>query len=123
MPIDTDEQFICEHEAELCEYVRREAERRAVGDDVAKASWLLYQRIGHASQSLYVLRDHAPHDWSVDGVSILRTIYDATLQLLWLLHDPKRRAERAKLYLDFLEVEKHQMLHRFDWLIMTSSEE
>ena len=114
MSMDPDERFICDYQAEVCDYVRQEAERCAGNDDVARTSSLLYQRIGQGYRSARTLREFARHDWSVDGVIILRTLYDATMQLLWLLAVPDERADRAKLYLDFLEIEKHQMLHRVD---------
>lgn len=114
MSMDREKRIICDYQAEVCDYVRQEAESCAGNDVVARISSLLYQRIGQGYRSARTLREFAHHDWSVDGEIILRTLYDATLQLLWLLAVPDERAFRAKLYLDFLEIEKHQMLHQVD---------
>jgi hypothetical protein len=75
---------------------------------------LLLRRIVGAGNSLRVLREHAPHDFASDGVMILRGIYDAMLQALYVLVDSRRWEERARLYLDFYWVEKEKAIHLFD---------
>lgn len=112
MSMDADEKFICDCQAEVCDYVRREAGRCAGDGGVAGAWALLNERIGEGYLSARMLREFARHDWAVDGVIILRTLYDATMQLLWLLADPDDRPNRAKMYHDFLEIETHRMFHR-----------
>ena len=61
------------------------------------------------------LSDHAnKHDWCWDGVSILRTSFDAMLQAMYILHDPTHSDELATRFLDFHIVEQVKMLTIFD---------
>jgi hypothetical protein len=77
-------------------------------DRVAEASVTLYKRIIDALSSICVLRTAATHSWEHDGVTILRSMYDALLQLLYLLFDAASRRELAELYLDYAFVERHR---------------
>ena len=81
---------------------------------VSTAIDLLLGRIVGAANSLRVLRERAPHDFGFDGAMILRGIYDAMLQALYILVDPVHRTERAQLYLDFFWVEKKKAIQLFD---------
>lgn len=109
--IINEEQFIYEEEMKVCEHVLGEAKRQSTANIVAESSHHLFKRILKGVRTLHVLLEHAqPDDWAVDGAVILRTIHDAMLQLLWLLHDPAQRKHRAGLYLDYFYVEKLLML-------------
>jgi len=81
---------------------------------VTKAVELLLDRIVGAGNSLRVLREHAPHDFTFDGAMILRGIYDTMLQALYILSDPQNQESRARQYLDYSCVEKHNALDLFD---------
>ncbi len=81
---------------------------------VTKVIELLLTRIVFAGKSIQSLQEHAPHDFLFDSAMILRGIYDAMLQALYILHDPACREERAKLYLDFRWVEKIKFIRLFD---------
>lgn len=81
---------------------------------VTVAIELLLGRIVGAGNSLRVLREHSPHDFVFDGAMILRGIYDAMLQALFILIDASRREDRARQYLDYRWVEKQNAIHLFD---------
>ena len=53
-------------------------------------------------------------DFSVGTASILRTNYDVMLQGLYIMIDPKQRTQRAKLYLDFMHIERQQRIDLVD---------
>ena len=53
--------------------------------EVTEAIELLLTRIVGAGTSLIALRKDAPHDFAFDGAMILRGIYDAMLQALFIL--------------------------------------
>jgi hypothetical protein len=81
---------------------------------VTSAVELLLRRIVGAGNSLHVLRKHSPHDFAFDGAMILRGMYDAMLQALFILSDPEQRESRAGNYLDFRWVEKKDAIQVFD---------
>jgi hypothetical protein len=90
-----------------CNDVRRK-------NSVTNAIGLLLGRIVGAGNSLRVLREHAPHDFTFDGSMILRGIYDAMLQALFILSNPQFQEARASQYLDYSCVEKHKAIDLFD---------
>jgi hypothetical protein len=114
MALDSDEELIWKAEVRICDGIRSRISALQPSSMIAKASWPLFLRIAQASQSIHVLRKDAPHDWTRDGINILRSIYDALLQLLYMLHHANLREERSALYLDFLWVEKHRLRNRID---------
>lgn len=112
--MEPNEQTIYEGTVRITEFVRSQVPQHGLEEAIAKASSLLSQRIVGALGSIYALRLSAGHSWSLDGMVILRSSYDATLQLVFMLHDPEKRSERAELYLDFLWIERHNLRHRID---------
>ena len=108
--MEAEDQFIYEEQIRVCEHVLREVEKQSAENIVAESSLRLYERILNSVMTLHVLSEHARHEWAVDGVVILRTIHDAMLQLLWLLHDPGQRGQRAEMYPDYFHVDKLRML-------------
>ena len=108
--MDEADQFVYEKQAQVCDHVLAEVEKRSTENIVAESSHRLYRRISDGVRSLHVLSQHAEHDWAVDGVCILRTMYDAMLQLLWLLHNPPDRERRAEIYIGYFYIEKLRML-------------
>jgi hypothetical protein len=71
----------------------------------------LLNRITRSIESLTLLFRRNGNDAELDGASILRTIYDAHLQILYILQDPE---SRAKLYADFFNVEWHKFREMID---------
>ncbi|MGB7158920.1 MAG: DUF5677 domain-containing protein [Tepidisphaeraceae bacterium] len=71
----------------------------------------LVNRITRSIESLTLLFRKNPKDAELDGASILRTVYDAHLQVLYILDDPE---PRAKLYADFFNVEWHKFREMID---------
>jgi hypothetical protein len=78
---------------------------------VTRAVKGLLERIARSVYSLVLLYRHNPKDPELDASSILRTIYDAHIQLLYILQNPE---PRAKLYNDFYWVEWHKGVELFD---------
>jgi hypothetical protein len=81
---------------------------------VAQSIEMLLSRIVGAGDSLAVLATHAPHEYAFDGAMILRGIYDAMLQALYILVDPSKCQERAQRYLDFYWVERVTTVQLFE---------
>jgi len=85
---------------------------------VTRAVELLMKRIVSGGNTLFILGQLSSpcseHDFALDGASILRGIYDAMLQALYILCDPPECEERARLYLDFYWVEWHEAVRLFD---------
>jgi hypothetical protein len=69
---------------------------------VTEALTPLINRAMRSVESLTFLFNRNPNDAAYDGAMILRGIYDAHLQALYILKDPE---SRARLYLDFYWVE------------------
>lgn len=86
----------------ISEHVRR-------GTPTTKVLDLLKKRIEGALNSLWVLHRHAPHEFGFDGMMVLRGVYDAHLQALYILAKPEESDARATLYLDFRWVERQRM--------------
>jgi hypothetical protein len=85
---------------------------------VTKALELLMKRIVSGGNTLSCLREassrYPEYDCALDGAAILRAIYDAMLQALYILHDPTACEERAQLYLDFYWIERWEAIALFD---------
>ncbi len=79
---------------------------RGKKDIVAKAISMLQDRMLQSTTTLWLLCCEARHPWDADGALILRAIYDASLQLLYILNKPELREQRANQYLDFAWIEK-----------------
>jgi hypothetical protein len=71
----------------------------------------LLNRITRSIESLTQLFRRAANEAELDGASILRTVYDAHLQVLYILTDPDAH---AKLYADFFNVEWHKFRQMID---------
>jgi len=78
-------------------------------DIVAQAITLLQNRILQSTTTLWLLCCQARHPWDADGAVILRAIYDASLQSLYILNKPELREQRARQYLDFAWIEKDRV--------------
>ncbi len=81
---------------------------------VSVAIEMIASRIVTSGDSLAVLQNNSPHDYAFDAASILRNIYDVMLQGLYIMVDPAKREERAKLYLDFMHVERKRQIELMD---------
>jgi hypothetical protein len=78
-------------------------------DIVAQAITRLQGRTLQSTTTLWLLCCQARHPWDADGALILRAIYDASLQSLYILNKPRLRKQRARQYLDFAWIEKDWM--------------
>jgi hypothetical protein len=78
-------------------------------DIVAQAITRLQSRTLQSTTTLWLLCCQARHPWDADGALILRAIYDASLQSLYILNKPRLRKQRARQYLDFAWIEKDWM--------------
>jgi hypothetical protein len=75
--------------------------------DVVTAISALAGRIVQGGNTLGCLfRNATDFDWSWDGATILRTIYDAMLQSLYIFHDDKQQDHLARRFLDFRIIEQ-----------------
>jgi hypothetical protein len=85
---------------------------------VTKAAELLLRSIVSSGNALYFLRQASlscpQYDFALDGAAILRRIYDAMLQALFILSDPTECEGRAQLYLDYYWVERYVAISLFD---------
>lgn len=102
----------------LCERVIRSVEQTGSDDVLGKASCLLAERITDGFRSIHTLRLKASHVWLLDGATILRTCYDAMLQLLYIHADQGERTTRAQLFIGYIFIEQHLLLAMADptWL-------
>lgn len=94
-----DDEFLEACEAQVREKVL--AALHGIPSREARAARLLYERILETCLTLAALSRFAKNSWEHDGATLLRTTYDATLQLLYLLHSPEQVRERAELFLGF----------------------
>jgi hypothetical protein len=81
---------------------------------VTRAIELLLTRIVAGGNSLAVLRQSNAHPYIFDEAMIVRGIYDAMLQALYILDDVATLDERAELYLDWYWIEKKYEIERYD---------
>jgi hypothetical protein len=107
----TDDQ-LCDFKAKIANDIVSKLNAARQENAVTNAIELLLGRIVAAGNSLRVLNDNAPHDIAFDGAMILRGIYDAMLQALYILKDPQHQNTRAEDYLDFFWIEKRNMQKR-----------
>jgi hypothetical protein len=81
---------------------------------VTRAIELLLTRIVAGGNSLSVLRQSNVHPYTFDEAMIVRGIYDAMLQALYILDDVATCDERGELYLDWYWIEKNDEIERYD---------
>jgi hypothetical protein len=79
-----------------------------------KVAELLYRRMVNSCNSIMILARDAPHDCRVDIGMLLRGIYDAMLQCMFILCDGAKQEGRASLYLDFQTVEQVKLMEIVD---------
>jgi hypothetical protein len=81
---------------------------------VTRAIELLLTRIVAGGNSLAVLRQRNVHPYTFDEAMIVRGIYDAMLQALYILDGAATWDERAQMYLDWYWIEKKDEIERYD---------
>jgi len=74
----------------------------------------LLTRVTNACTSIGVLIDKSPRQPDADCATILRSMYDAMLQGLYILKDPTQREKRARLFLDYVVVERYRFMELLD---------
>ena len=104
-----DNEFWSIHE-NICQKLFCAINGKVKHDTTARALNLLAMRITNSTSSLWVLRCCAEEFFSMDGASILRCIYDATLQALYILQKPHERAN------DFFDYEWVEKTKGIDWI-------
>lgn len=55
---------------------------------------------------------HGGHAYTNDALTLLRTMYDVSLQAMWLTNDLSNTATLAEDYLAFAEIERHTLLEK-----------
>ncbi|MBA4104463.1 MAG: hypothetical protein C0485_01805 [Pirellula sp.] len=81
-------------------------------DDVVEAIQALMSRIVQSGNSLQCLYEANTHDWTWDGAVILRVIYDAMIQGLFILE--RDSDYRARRFLDFAVIEHRRAVQVID---------
>ncbi|MFA9477100.1 DUF5677 domain-containing protein [Phycisphaerales bacterium AB-hyl4] len=74
----------------------------------------LTHRVFMSADTLTTLRRYAEHEWNVDATSLLRILYDAMLQALYIIADPDQMEIRGELYEGFAAIEKYELIKRVD---------
>jgi hypothetical protein len=85
-----------------------------------EATRLLLARIKESYGTILLLARNAQHRWQYDGLSVLRCQFDAVVQLLFILSEPRSMRDRAELYLDFIWILKHKRIRRLADLASTA---
>ena len=114
VPIRNFEESVYSLHGPILQDVLKELRKQRTPIELVRAAQLLYRRIYDGAYSLYLLRHEVPDALIIDGPNILRSAYDAMLQLLYILCGGSQCNERAKLYLDFLWIEKHHLRRIID---------
>jgi hypothetical protein len=82
---------------------------RPINETTSRVLSLLARRVYDGTVSLGALWKDAPHNWSLDGAMVLRGIYEASVQVLYILSDRDRCGERAQQYADFMWLEMRKV--------------
>src|SRR5437660_474378 len=72
--------------------------------------FLLDRASGTAHVLMTLAAHHEGYDYTNDALALLRTIYDASLQALWLVHDSARIAHLTEDFIQFAEIERNKLL-------------
>jgi hypothetical protein len=83
-------------------------------DDVANVVRFFWERTLGLANAVWVLRSTKPDGCTYEASVLLRVMYDACLQAMYIMHDEHDRAARARLYLDFYWVEKKKRIRDID---------
>lgn len=113
-PLTEHERNFVYESTRLSEQVLQKVWAVADDDQVAQVLIIFSQRLTHSLNSLLILRRYARHDYAPDGETLLRAMFDAMLQGLYVMENEERAAERSQLFLDYYWVEKHQLLQKID---------
>jgi hypothetical protein len=113
-PFECDEQRIWDFYQQIFNKIASALHHGEPDDAVTTAVGLLMKRAYLYTASLWTLRCHAQHDSSLEGAGVLRMLYDASLQALYILADASKAEERAELYLNYLYIEKDRLRAWFD---------
>jgi hypothetical protein len=89
-------------------------EHDARPESVYSVSRALLARILDTWNTIRVLDEHGRHHWVWDGDTLLRTQYDAHIQLLWLLQDQSEMETRARDYWDYQWIERFRLRRIID---------
>jgi hypothetical protein len=81
-------------------------------DVVVEAIQALMERIVQSGNSLNRLYEANTHDWKWDGAAILRVVYDAMIQGLYILHSDCDN--RSRRFLDFYWIEHERGMRVID---------
>lgn len=74
----------------------------------------LTNRVFMSAETMTILRRYADHDWRIDATTVLRTLYDAMLQALYIIDDPENMEFRGELYEGFSAIERYELLRRVE---------
>lgn len=80
----------------------------------------LFKRVVFSYRTLRLMHGVSTHDWMADGCTILRAIYDASLQATYIVRDaqgpltPAKREERGTEFIEFYWIEWHELVSRAD---------
>ena len=101
------------HVLELLKQVIRQANDGIKNDDVARALLFFMVRVANTWRSIRTLRNNTPdgEGFTVDAGTLLRAMFDAYIQAEYVVHDPNKASERARVYLDFEHVERFKLVN------------
>lgn len=103
-------QDLDEHVLSILRETIRRSEEYGRKDEVARALFYFLVRVANTWRSIRTLRQHTQDDgFMIDAGTLLRAMLDAWLQTEYLLHDPDKKVDRAKEYLDFEHVERYRI--------------
>jgi hypothetical protein len=101
---------------EILRAIIAELHSRNSKDRVSVALFFLLVREANTWRSIRLLRKHTPEQFHtafmVDAGTLLRAMFDASLQADFIFCDPATRIERATQYLDFEHVERYVMVQK-----------
>lgn len=99
-----------DHVRELLRVTIQRSHPSSGGDDVSRCLLFFLVRVANTWRSIRTLRKYTPDQegFAVDAAVLLRAMFDAYLQAAFIVHDPNRRNERARAYLDFEHVERYK---------------
>lgn len=83
-----------------------------INDVIHRALKLLHNRTVNALTSLQILCAHSRHNFHADAGSILRTMFDISVQAEYMMIDSTLAHDRAQMFLDFYWVQKRGFMQR-----------
>ena len=112
--LSNEELIVINKQLELANQIVTKISHKDPHTPASDALRVFHKRLTSSLDTLQLICGYSKHNYHYDAVMILRGMYDAMLQAMYIISVPSEVSKRAELYHDYIWIEKHSLLGRFD---------